>query len=376
MVRDNRAKRWRDGAVGRTACLVLVYQCTVYGLGVLILVGLCPQWGHWYLDNSYHRRQVDALLGGSFSLSRAPSMLAHDLCWSRGGVHQVWGLGMAMWQLPFDVVARAVGGERFPDVFTLAIALGLGAWTLLWALYQCKSEFSESEARTWSTQLILTVGAATLFLLFPPFINLLHSRFAVYEEVVAYEDPFGLVIISRLVTIVQYPSRRSFLLLCLVAGLGALLRPTLILHGMAAVAAGVLPLWWKTAGGCTTRVAVLGGSHTGDESAHLRKRGLGEFLWTRTVAAGIGLFVLGGALLFVTNLLRFGNGFEFGHRLNVQYLYGSLYATRFDAPYENEPFVLRGSRNVRRAVFDQRFQWGRLLPEEHFFGAVSNGALA
>jgi hypothetical protein len=57
------------------------------------------------------------------------------------------------------------------------------------------------------------------------------------------------------------------------------------------------------------------------------------------VAVGLGLFLLAGGLLYLTNLARFGNGFEFGHRLNVQQLYGSLYATRFDHPFQQEPLA-------------------------------------
>ncbi|MBE0628397.1 MAG: hypothetical protein IH603_02130, partial [Burkholderia vietnamiensis] len=45
----------------------------------------------------------------------------------------------------------------------------------------------------------------------------------------------------------------------------------------------------------------------------------------------------GWGVLYATNLARFGDGFAFGHQLNLQFHYGSLYATRFDHPFAQEP---------------------------------------
>jgi len=42
---------------------------------------------------------------------------------------------------------------------------------------------------------------------------------------------------------------------------------------------------------------------------------------------GLLLFVFGGGLLFITNFLRFGSGWEFGHRLNVSSAVPSIYST-------------------------------------------------
>ena len=61
-----------------------------------------------------------------------------------------------------------------------------------------------------------------------------------------------------------------------------------------------------------------------------RKAGFGGLL-------GVLLFCMGGGLLWGTNWLRFGDGFEFGHKLNMQDMYGSLYSTKFDYPFEEEP---------------------------------------
>lgn len=39
------------------------------------------------------------------------------------------------------------------------------------------------------------------------------------------------------------------------------------------------------------------------------------------------------------NRLRFGDGFEFGHQLNMQDMVGSLYANKFDYPFDKVPWA-------------------------------------
>jgi hypothetical protein len=113
----------------------LVYSAVVYGLGLVLTAGLIPQWGRWHSCSIHHRGQVEALLRGELALSRELSALAHDLTWSEGGVHQVWGLGVPLWRLPFEAAARLLGREGFPDMLALAAALGLAAWAVLRVLF-------------------------------------------------------------------------------------------------------------------------------------------------------------------------------------------------------------------------------------------------
>jgi hypothetical protein len=69
---------------------------------------------------------------------------------------------------------------------------------------------------------------------------------------------------------------------------------------------------------------------------------------------------LGGAILWWTNFVRFGDGFEFGHKLNLQsaYLIRNIYASRFDYPFQNEPLGL-----AMRELFGALFQAGH--PNSH-----------
>ena len=123
----------------RKVRLWFVYQAVVYGLGIIVAQGLVARGGSWYSENGHHRRQVARLFSGSLALSSDVSVLTHDLCWSQDGVQQVWGLGVPIWRMPFEALARIVGAGGFPDMLALALALALAAWVVLWVLFEVLS---------------------------------------------------------------------------------------------------------------------------------------------------------------------------------------------------------------------------------------------
>lgn len=294
-----------------------VVFATVYGLGLVVATGLIPAWGRWYSPSPHHRAQVEALLQGRLALSDHPSALRLDLAWAEGGVQQVWGLGVPLWRLPFEGLSRLAGAAGFPDLLALAAALAMAAWMVLHALrtvYPARAIVNgpmPMPGRHWAV-----TGGVLLLMFFAPFVNLLRSRFDIYEEVVAYEYLWGLILIAALLNLVSRPTSGRFWILCGLAGLGGLVRPTLVLYGIGALLTAILITVYP-------------------ENRRTDNRVLGNQL--RVVATGTGLFLLGCGLLYLTNRIRFGSGFEFGHRLNLQFLYGSLYATRFDHPFAQEP---------------------------------------
>ena len=79
----------------------------------------------------WFRFQTDAFLRGSLALSHNPLDLTHDLCWSERGVHQVWGLGIPLWQLPFAALAKLFGLPSFPDRLALGLFVALVAYAVL-----------------------------------------------------------------------------------------------------------------------------------------------------------------------------------------------------------------------------------------------------
>ena len=156
-----------------------------------------------------------------------------------------------------------------------------------------------------------------------PFLNLLQTRGAVWEEAVAYEYLFAVLLVTLLLAFSPRPTARRWHWLCALAGLGGLIRPPLVFYGFSTMA---VVLWIWIADAKTNKEAPEG------QTKSRRQVGVAALM-------GVLLFCLGGGLLGGTNRLRFGDGFEFGHQLNMQDMYGSLYATKFDAPFEEAPFA-------------------------------------
>ena len=88
-----------------------------------------------------HRLQTDALMAGHLSLSTNLSFIEFDLTYSNGGVQQVWGLGVPLWRLLYELPAQLLFHQTAPDRLALWIALAL----LLYLTYgTLKSEFYPS----------------------------------------------------------------------------------------------------------------------------------------------------------------------------------------------------------------------------------------
>lgn len=311
----------------RTLCGV------TFALLVVLSSGLIDGWGKWYSPSSHYRRQTESLLRGSLALSRSPTDTTHDLTWSEGGVHQVWGLGVPLWRLPFEAVARVFGFPAFPDRLAFAAALAFWAVIVLSLLTPAKHPSETSEASHGRNGLI--VG---LILLCPVFLELCNSRFDIYEEAVAYEYLFGTGILAELLTHLRSSTYRGALLLALFAGLGPLIRPTLFFYGVGTVAALIL---------VQPKARTL--------------RGI--------IAIG-SAFAIGPLLVLATNHLRFGHPMEFGHQLNLQHLFGSMYATRFDHPFQKEP-LMSSARELVGLLFGSPDFNGNDFYRENFFSAQS-----
>src|ERR1041385_2270998 len=115
-ISDHPAASLRNPAIvwyRRTSSLV--------GLAALVSFGLlvfCDVLPPNYSAGLPLRAQTDALLRGEFALSRNPAdltLVPWDLCWSQGGVQQVWGLGIPFWRLPWEGLAKLAGLQMFPD---------------------------------------------------------------------------------------------------------------------------------------------------------------------------------------------------------------------------------------------------------------------
>jgi len=311
----------------RTLCGIAFALVTVLG------TGLIGGWGEWYSPSPHYRHQTDSLLQGRLALSQSPMDTAHDLTWSEGGVHQVWGLGVPIWRLPFEAVARVCGFPAFPDRLSLAAALALWAAFVLGLLSPARHPSETSETSHGRNSLIVA-----LILLCPVFLELCNSRFDIYEEAVAYEYLFGTGILVALLRHLRAPTFRGSVFIAVLAGLGPLIRPTLIFYGIG-----------------TLVVLIL---------VQPKARTLRGF-----IAVG-SAFAMGPSLVLATNHLRFGHPMEFGHQLNLQHLFGSMYATRFDHPFANEP-LMSSARELIGLLFRSPDFSGNDFYRQFFFSAQS-----
>ena len=309
-------------------------EATALVLALLIVCGIIPKWGCWYSADVIYREQTTAILHGRLALSNTPAALDFDLAWSQNGVQQVWGLGIPLWRLPFEVVARFFGQSGFPDQLAFGIACWIVAYFVLkqWLPLQFFDD-SVGKEKGVSNSMISGIGVAFLFLCFPPFVNLLRTP---NVGALAYVYIYGIGLVTGLIAFFRKPAWWKYWMLCSLAGLGGLVRPTLFFYGIVTLfLAGWVALQYQK--------KHLRLSLTGNILSQLKS----WQLWL-----GPTLFIIGGGILFFTNLFRFGNGFEFGHKLNVQNddLLGNIYATRFDYPFENEPF-LSSARELFGALF-------------------------
>jgi hypothetical protein len=313
------------------SCLLLTYLSMVYAAALVLLCGVIS-WGAWYSPSSYHRDQSNALLHGDFALSHNPADLDMDLCWSEGGVHQVWGLGISFWRLPFDFLAHVFGYSDFPDRIALGCFMALAAYTV------GRTWFGNLSGRSGNSRLpkLATSGAVALFLFFAPLVNLLRGPLDHYGEPLVFVYYFGVLLACGVFTLTKEPTWRRFWLLSALAGIGGFIRPTLVLYGFATIAiAGLIMLQSEQSPSSRPDSKTF---------SPLKFAGNPRFL------LGLFLFACGGGLLFITNYLRFGNGWEFGHRLNVSPALTSVYTTRFDYPYKHIPLT-EAARELFGAMF-------------------------
>lgn len=265
--------------------------------------GLVPGWGRWYSNNFAYREQTEAMLHGSLALASTPTAEAWDMAWAKGGVQQVWGLGVPCWRLPFEAFAKMCGCDAFPD----RVAFGLALALIVFAVVRIRTPFCGIGSSSARSCLPETVAGVFLLVFFPPFVTLCRTWFNVYEEAEAYTYLTGIGLFLGTIWFLRFGEMRHYLVLSLGAGLVAFVRPTLGVYGLVSLSLA----WAKTR----------------------------RMRWPLPKSlAGLGLFLSGGGLLFATNQLRFGSGFEFGHSLNLNGYDVMQFTTHIQNPLHQESF--------------------------------------
>jgi hypothetical protein len=333
-------------------------------LTICISTGLITAWGYWYSPSLAYRKQTDALFEGHFALSNNPAATEFDMAWSKGGVQQVWGLGVPAWRLPFELLARAIGQSMFPDRVALAVAISLTCYFCLCTFtltskprasglpeknspsenrrnrpVNQQDSFAVQTLTSWLRNLTRNpTGFVAVILLigFPPVLTICRGRFNVYEEPIVYEYFFSIALFTGAISLARNPGFVRFLTICLLAGLTGFVRPTALAYGFA-----------------TFFVAIL---YTTQAPWRWRQRLLGVVLFAGPLA-----------LLFSINLARFGSLMEFGHHLNMTDR-NIIYCSRFGAPFDHEPLWSAGKELLGAIFFAYTFN-------DHGDGSDSNLAV-
>jgi hypothetical protein len=268
-------------------------------------------------ENLHYRHQVDAFLDGRLLLSEDPAHLDMDMTWSGGGVQQVWGLGIPLWRLPFTLVTKAFGIDVLPDRIPLVVALMLWAYVVLRVFlgYSRMIFIMEKPLKGGEENFWIWLLAALSILCLPIFVTLLRTRLDIYEEAVIYQYIYATGLFAGLIVLHRKPSRRFYGVLCLLAGLGVLIRPTLLFYTIAMICVGGLILL-----------------RTKNKKLSTPRFFAQTILFTTPALLGI-------AAVLLTNWVRFEHPLEFGHAINLHPSYGAMYSTRFDYPYQHEPII-------------------------------------
>lgn len=292
--------------------LPLWYISAFIAVGFCIGTGLITDWGKWYSSSMPYRRQTEALMNGRMALSTSSSDLDRDMVWFRGGVQQVWGLGVPCWRLLFEAPARWVGQPAFPDRIAFAIALCLLTYAVLRRFVFPNDRLADLRQ---DPHLLLAMFFTVLF---PPFLALCKVQLNVYEEAVAYGYICAVGMFVGTFAFVLQPRFRLYLILCFCGGFLAFVRPTVGVYGFATV----VIVWFVS-----------------------RRAGWG---WRKTFA-GPASFGVGILLLLWSNQQRFGSFLEFGHKLNLTAT-NCEFLSQFYNPYGKEP-LWSASRELVGSLF-------------------------
>src|SRR5690242_7133427 len=91
------------------------YLAFLVASAIVIGTNLIPQWGMWYSDHLTFRWETENILQGRFAMANDASGMNWDLAWGTGTVQQIWGLGVPLWRVPFEWIAKLFGQNAFPD---------------------------------------------------------------------------------------------------------------------------------------------------------------------------------------------------------------------------------------------------------------------
>lgn len=271
---------------------------------MLYITGLIPAIGEWYSFDQTFRLQIEAFMRGELALQPVPYGHRPDWVWG-SGVQHVWGLGVPLLKLPFEILAKLFGLFGFPDRFTFLFFYVVVMVIFFKSLNAALNINPRSQERLGLMGSIYIIPILIFAFLNPAFITMIRSSFQTYVEVIAYGYLWALLLFALLQLFIITRNWYLYLLICLLSGFSPCVRPTLLAYG-----------------GITFLMAFF-----------FARDGT-KFRWLGSLA-----FIIGIAFLLVTNHLRFGSPLEFGHRLALTGMFFSDYVVKFDNPLKDLPFA-------------------------------------
>ena len=248
-----------------------------------------------FSPNDTHRRQAAAMLDGHFWLSKSIFDTQFDNCYVNGKVQQVWGLGVPMYLIPFELFGRAIGVSPFPD--RIAMGVMLAAF-----FFYCGTLLTALPGRGFTA--IQTVGIMVLVAFSPPLLNLLlNGPQNVYEDASVYALLTSLAIFVAMLRFIARRQMRDFWVCCILGGMSGLVRPTHGIYGVLGPAICCVLLF--------------------------RERKI------RAATIPLSALIAGMVFLAVSNRIRFGSVTEFGHRETLTNADGEM-TSRFVNPISRE----------------------------------------
>jgi mono/diheme cytochrome c family protein len=241
------------------------------------------------------------------------------MAWAGDGVQQTHGLGVPLWRLPFDEIAKTLGQRGFADRLALGLFAGFVLFWMLRGLTVPTSCHNVGEWLFFLGQHPETIASVFLLALAPPFLALCRTSFTAADESAAYGYLVSIALLAAIVRFVRNPSLSLYCGLAVGSALIAFFRPMSLAVGLPTL---LIALYY-------TRVAKWA-------------------CWKSLL--GVALFCLGGIALFGTNYLRFGSGLESGHSLNLNAMNGTMFASRFSHPFAAEP-LSSAARELFSALF-------------------------
>jgi len=294
--------------------LFTVCTVTILALVMLHLTGLIPAAGTWYSADPPLRLQTEAFLRGELAIQPLPYGHGSDWAWGNG-MQQVWGLGVPLIQLPFQILGKLVNNFGFPDRLIFLICY-LTVATLFWVSLDDGTNNSDPGAKL--KRRLLTIPVLLYAFLNHAVINMIQGKFERYEEVISYGFLWSVMLFALLAIFLYRRERYLYLLICCLAGFALNVRPTIGAYGgMTFMIAYFLA--WK-----------------------------GKVKW---LLPGLGLFLLGIGFYLLMNGLRFGSPLEAGHKLALTGTPISDYIVRFDNPMTWVPFTAAAMEQISGLFF-------------------------